>query len=77
MGRQVISISLPPKFEAEVDKVVKSGAYASRSEFFRHLMREWIDKNMEEVSLSEQKDIEKRYGKSATGKISRSFSVNV
>lgn len=40
MSRQVVSISLSPQFKKLVDKAVKSGKFASRSEFFRHLMRE-------------------------------------
>ncbi len=38
--RQVINISLPEKMAKIVKKEVKSGDYASVSEFFRYLIRE-------------------------------------
>lgn len=40
--RNVINISLPYTMVKEVKKEVKSGNYVSVSEFFRHLLREWI-----------------------------------
>jgi len=39
--RKIINISLPEKMEAEVQKEIKRGNYASKSEFFRALIREW------------------------------------
>ena len=77
MSRKIVNISLPDELKKEVDKAVDSGRYASRSEFFRHLMRIWIDQNMEEVSDAEQRDIEKRYGKKPSGKRARGYSLEV
>ena len=41
--RSVINISLPLPLTAIVEKEVKKGNYASKSEFFRHLLRLWIE----------------------------------
>jgi Arc/MetJ-type ribon-helix-helix transcriptional regulator len=47
--REVINISLPAPLVKTVKKAVKKGNYASTSEFFRHLLRDW----QEEKTLSE------------------------
>jgi len=39
--REVINISLPASTAKTVKKAVKKGAYASTSEFFRDLLRDW------------------------------------
>ena len=39
--REIINISLPSPMVKTVKIAVKNGAYASTSEFFRHLLREW------------------------------------
>lgn len=39
--RNIINISLPKELSSVVDKTVASGQYASKSEFFRHLLRLW------------------------------------
>lgn len=39
--REVINISLPSPMAKTVKTAVKTGDYASTSEFFRHLLREW------------------------------------
>jgi Arc/MetJ-type ribon-helix-helix transcriptional regulator len=39
--RAVINISLPPQMVEIVEENVKSGGYATKSEFFRHILREW------------------------------------
>jgi Arc/MetJ-type ribon-helix-helix transcriptional regulator len=40
--RTVVNISLPVSLTAEVDRGVKRFHFASKSEFFRHLLREWL-----------------------------------
>ena len=40
--RSVINISLPQHFTKEVERGVKQLHFASKSEFFRHLLREWM-----------------------------------
>ena len=39
--RQVINISLPSTMAKIVKNAVKTGSYASTSEFFRDLLRDW------------------------------------
>ncbi len=39
--RNIVNISMPASLKEEVDTYVKEGQYASVSEFFRDLLREW------------------------------------
>ncbi|MBI3335767.1 MAG: ribbon-helix-helix protein, CopG family [Candidatus Portnoybacteria bacterium] len=39
--RHIINISLPLELKREVDKAVKQEKYATKSEFFRVLLRMW------------------------------------
>lgn len=39
--REVLNISLPPATVKTVKNAVKTGSYASTSEFFRALLRDW------------------------------------
>lgn len=41
--RSIINISLPVQLEQVVDKEVATGKYASKSEFFRDLLRMWME----------------------------------
>lgn len=41
--RNVINISLPVQLTSVVEKEVKIGGYASKSEFFRNLLRMWME----------------------------------
>ncbi|HAV66732.1 TPA: hypothetical protein DCX30_03030 [Candidatus Beckwithbacteria bacterium] len=41
--RSVINISLPQQLASVVDQAVDTGKYASKSEFFRSLLRTWIE----------------------------------
>lgn len=41
--RKVINISLPLELSKVVEKTVKTGQYATKSEFFRHLLRMWAE----------------------------------
>lgn len=61
--RSVINISLPAQLESVVEKEVKTGRFASKSEFFRNLLRMWmegklvgeLDKSREELSTGKGK----------------------
>ncbi len=44
--RQIINLSLPPKMSAVVTKEVKTGKYSSTSEFFRELLRAWMEERL-------------------------------
>lgn len=41
--RQVFSILLPKVMAGTVERTVKEGRYASKSEFFRDLLRMWLE----------------------------------
>ncbi len=47
--RNIVNISLPAELSKEVEKMVKRGDFATKSEFFRHLLRLW----KEEQALKE------------------------
>lgn len=59
--RTVINISLPEQMAKTVDKTVKSGKFASKSEFFRHLIRQWQENKF--LTELEQSRIEFASGK--------------
>ena len=40
--RNIINISLPQELSQIVDRTVSKGEYASKSEFFRHILRLWL-----------------------------------
>jgi len=41
--REVINISLPKELNRSVEELVKKGKYATKSEFFRELLRLWLE----------------------------------
>lgn len=58
--RDVINISLPSELSKLVEKTVAKGQYASKSEFFRHLLRLWS--TAQDLSKS-RKELEAGRGK--------------
>lgn len=44
--RSIINISLPKNMAEIVEKEVKSGRFATKSEFFRSLVRMWEEKRL-------------------------------
>lgn len=66
--RNVINISLPEKMVKLVKKEVRAEGYASVSEFFRHLIREW---NTHKLAQELKKDLQEF--KSGKGKVLRSL----
>jgi metal-responsive CopG/Arc/MetJ family transcriptional regulator len=40
--RTIVNISLPTTLSTEVERGMKRLHYSSKSEFFRHLLREWL-----------------------------------
>jgi Arc/MetJ-type ribon-helix-helix transcriptional regulator len=41
--REVINISLPKELNQVVEKTIKKGNYSTKSEFFRELLRLWLE----------------------------------
>lgn len=67
--RAVVNISLPSQLSSIVEREVSSGRYASKSEFFRDLLRMWI-----EGRLAAELDRSREELKAGRGKLLRSLS---
>lgn len=66
--RQIVNISLPSQTAQKVKQAVKKGNYASTSEFFRDLLRDWQAGNLlTELNESKQEIL------SGKGKILKSL----
>jgi Arc/MetJ-type ribon-helix-helix transcriptional regulator len=61
--RQVINISLPQKMALDVKKEVKSGNYATTSEFFRDLLRMWQGSKLYNDIIESEKEFRQGKGK--------------
>ncbi|MEK7493606.1 MAG: ribbon-helix-helix domain-containing protein [Patescibacteria group bacterium] len=61
--RTVINISLPKAMAAEVERAVKHGNYASKSEFFRDMVRLWEEEQLLKELRESQKEIAAGKGK--------------
>jgi Arc/MetJ-type ribon-helix-helix transcriptional regulator len=66
--REIINISLPDTMVKVVKKEVKAGSYASTSEFFRMLLRDWQERKL----LNELKESEAEF-KAGKGVVLRSL----
>lgn len=61
--RNVINISLPQPLTIIVDKEIKSGKFASRSEFIRHLLRLWTENKLYSELEESRSEISQGRGK--------------
>ncbi|MCD6442039.1 ribbon-helix-helix protein, CopG family [bacterium] len=61
--RNVVNISLPKKMVKIIKKEVKTGGYASVSEFLRYLIREWNANKLAEELKKERLDFDAGKGK--------------
>ena len=59
--RSVVNISLPQQMASVVEEIVSQGHYASKSEFFRSLLREWLENRL-------VRDLEKSRSEFKSGK---------
>jgi Arc/MetJ-type ribon-helix-helix transcriptional regulator len=66
--RAVINISLPQAMVRDVEEHVKTGKYASKSEFFRDLLRSW----QEDQILKDVRQSRKEFAM-GKGKLLKSF----
>ena len=41
--REIMNLSLPKPLAQSVNDIVEEGRYASKSEFFRELLRMWLE----------------------------------
>ena len=67
--RTIVNISLPKELNNVVEREVKRGKFASKSEFFRDLLRFWI----EEGKLLKELEESRRELKAGKGKSLRSL----
>ncbi len=56
--RNIVNISLPRVLNKEVENEVKRSGYASKSEFFRFLIRSWKTRELTEELLESRKQFE-------------------
>ncbi len=61
--RKVVNISLPLELSKIVEKTMKTGQYATKSEFFRHLLRMWIEGKLLKELDESRKEITAGRGK--------------
>ena len=61
--RNVINISLPQPLTNIVDKEIKSGKFATRSEFIRHLLRLWTENKLYSELEESRNEISQGRGK--------------
>lgn len=57
--RNVINISMPSEMAKEVKREIKKGGFASKSEFFRHLLRLWNTQKLVKELKMEQEEFKK------------------
>jgi Arc/MetJ-type ribon-helix-helix transcriptional regulator len=62
--REVINISLPKELNKSVKDMVKKGNYATKSEFFREILRSWIEGKVLRELAESRKELSSGRGKS-------------
>ena len=67
--RAVVNISLPTQLNKVVEELVATGRYASKSEFFRSLLRMWM-----EGRLADELEKSRSELKAGKGKLLRSLA---
>ncbi len=61
--RSIINISVPGHIKQQVDTAVKQGGYATKSEFFRDLLRTWQENHILRELQASRKSIKNKKGK--------------
>lgn len=57
--RNILNISLPEGLKKDVDEAMKTGQYASKSDFFRDLIRSWKEMKLLSELRESQEDFKK------------------
>jgi Predicted transcriptional regulators containing the CopG/Arc/MetJ DNA-binding domain len=55
--RNVVTISLPKQLDEQIEKEVKTGKFASKSEFVRCLIRMWQEEKLAKEIAEAERDI--------------------
>lgn len=61
--RNIINLSLPQKLTEVVEENVKTGHFASKSEFFRMLLRLWMEGKLVQELEESRKELNSGRGK--------------
>lgn len=61
--RSIVNISLPTQLNTVVEKEIASGKYASKSEFFRDLLRSWMEEKVAKELEESRKELKHGKGK--------------
>ncbi len=61
--RSIINISLPPRMAKAVEDGVRKGNFSSKSEFFRALLRQWMEGKFAEELAESRKELSEGKGK--------------
>jgi len=61
--RSIINISLPPKLNTLVDEEMAKGHFGSKSEFFRDLLRMWLENKLAGELEESRKELREGKGK--------------
>lgn len=61
--RTIVNISLPKQMAHFVEETVSSGRYASKSEFFRSLLRMWMENRLVEEVKESRNELKMGKGK--------------
>lgn len=64
--RSIVNISLPEHLTHVVDQAVKSGKFSTKSEFFRHVLRLWIENDLQADLKKSRAELKSRKGKLLT-----------
>jgi putative addiction module CopG family antidote len=55
--RNIVTISLPKQLDEQIEKEVKTGKFASKSEFVRCLIRMWQEEKLAKEIAEAERDI--------------------
>lgn len=61
--RNIVTISLPKQLDEQIEKEVKTGKFASKSEFIRSLIRLWQEEQVLKDLRQSKKEIAAGLGK--------------
>lgn len=64
--RAIVNISLPTQLNTIVEKEVSTGKYASKSEFFRSLLRSWMEERVALELVESRKELKAGKGRVLT-----------
>lgn len=61
--RNIVNISLPPQMNSLVEEELATGNYASKSEFFRSLLRLWAEGKLAKELEASRQELQSGKGK--------------